>query len=100
MGMTDRAVLVRVDRPEYTTWRLIEKHPLSFSTHKFLLRMQLNPDTAFRIMDKGPPGNEEVKVKEFKEFWGELAETRRFKDGSIIAAIGTTLLALVGVCVL
>ena len=47
---------------------------------------QLNLDSCNKLIDMGPPANDEEKVKEFKALWGPKAEMRRFKDGSIVQA--------------
>lgn len=39
------------------------------------------------IVDHGPPSDDSEGAKRFKELWGELAELRRFKDGSIKYAV-------------
>ena len=49
----------------------------------------LHPTEALRVMDKGPSGDDEEAVATFRDFWGSKAETRRFKDGSVIVAVGT-----------
>ncbi|KAF5381659.1 hypothetical protein D9615_005551 [Tricholomella constricta] len=48
-----------------------------------------NPSTAFRLVDHGPAADEEdeSKVQAFRDFWGDKAELRRFKDGRIIESV-------------
>lgn len=46
----------------------------------------LNPENAFSIVDKGPQSNE-PEAEEFRKFWGDKAEIRRFKDGSITESV-------------
>ncbi|RMZ89054.1 hypothetical protein DV736_g3698, partial [Chaetothyriales sp. CBS 134916] len=43
----------------------------------------LNPETASRLVDHGPSADDQEASKEFRAFWGEKAELRRFRDGSI-----------------
>lgn len=40
---------------------------------------QLNPATALRVLDVGPEADDKAAVKEFRAFWGDKAELRRFK---------------------
>ena len=46
----------------------------------------LNPENAFEIVDKGPQANE-PEAAEFRKLWGNKAEIRRFKDGSITESV-------------
>ncbi|XP_055607721.1 nucleolar protein 6 [Uranotaenia lowii] len=43
----------------------------------------LNPQEAFRTLDKGPEAIDKEASEEFRQFWRGKAELRRFKDGSI-----------------
>ncbi|KAI9136926.1 Nrap protein [Paraphysoderma sedebokerense] len=43
----------------------------------------LNPDECTRLVDLGPDAEDEQAGKEFRRLWGNKAELRRFKDGSI-----------------
>ncbi|XP_072937991.1 nucleolar protein 6 [Epargyreus clarus] len=45
----------------------------------------LNPENAMNIVDKGPPANL-PEAEEFRAFWGDKSELRRFQDGSITEA--------------
>ncbi|XP_026317352.1 nucleolar protein 6 [Hyposmocoma kahamanoa] len=42
----------------------------------------LNPENAINIVEKGPPANF-PEAEEFRLFWGDKSELRRFQDGSI-----------------
>ncbi|CAG5125475.1 unnamed protein product [Candidula unifasciata] len=67
----------------------ISDEPYSFNEENHLtFGLVLDATCAFNILDKGPlgnPGNPEAK--EFREFWGEKSEPRRFKDGTIHEAV-------------
>ncbi|KAH9257806.1 hypothetical protein BASA81_003824 [Batrachochytrium salamandrivorans] len=52
-----------------------------------LLGLFLNPEQTFRLLDKGPPSEDAEQSAKFREFWGELAELRRFKDGSVLESV-------------
>lgn len=43
----------------------------------------LNPEQAFRLVDLGPPIEDKPACAEFRAFWGDKSELRRFKDSSI-----------------
>lgn len=42
---------------------------------------------AGRLVDQGPSAEDEVACEEFRSFWGERSELRRFKDGSILESV-------------
>eukprot|EP00127_Corallochytrium_limacisporum_P005133 Clim_evm39s199 gene=Clim_evmTU39s199 len=46
-----------------------------------------DPEHAFRMVDTGPRADDDAAVELFRKFWGERAELRRFKDGSIVEAV-------------
>jgi U3 small nucleolar RNA-associated protein 22 len=43
----------------------------------------LDPANAGRLVDHGPSADDELACEEFRSFWGDKSELRRFKDGSI-----------------
>lgn len=47
----------------------------------------LDPDNAFRLVDLGPSSDDDKLAKEFRTFWGDRAELRRFKDGRICESV-------------
>lgn len=47
----------------------------------------LNADNAVRVVDHGPPAEDREAAIDFRKFWGEKAELRRFKDGSILESL-------------
>jgi hypothetical protein len=48
---------------------------------------QVDPTAALRAVDIGPPADQEVPARAFREFWGDRSELRRFQDGSICEAV-------------
>ncbi|XP_063696273.1 nucleolar protein 6 [Culicoides brevitarsis] len=48
----------------------------------FSVGLILNPLEALTIVEKGPQAND-PESKNFRQFWGDKSELRRFKDGSI-----------------
>ena len=50
------------------------------------LGLLLDTDHAFSILTMGPPADS-PEAKEFRSFWGERSELRRFQDGSINEAV-------------
>ena len=41
--------------------------------------MKLNPKNGLKVIDVGPPSDNEAEVKVFRAFWGEKSELRRFQ---------------------
>lgn len=54
---------------------------------EILLGIRLDPTTAFKSVDVGPAAEKKVLAAEFRSFWGEKAELRRFQDGKIAESV-------------
>lgn len=46
-----------------------------------------DPEHINRAVDHGPPAEDKKAATKFRRFWGEKAELRRFKDGSILESL-------------
>jgi U3 small nucleolar RNA-associated protein 22 len=46
-----------------------------------------NPSLATRVLDIGPSSNQVAETEAFRKLWGDKAELRRFKDGTISESI-------------
>lgn len=66
---------------EYTEWDVTSPSPV---VHENTFWFGLHPNREFsnNIVIMGPPADQ-VEAKEFRSFWGEKSELRRFQDGSI-----------------
>ena len=42
---------------------------------------------SLRLVDHGPPASDATACAQFREFWGEKSEMRRFSDGSIVESL-------------
>ncbi|KAF9424543.1 hypothetical protein HW555_000354 [Spodoptera exigua] len=49
---------------------------------KLSFGLVLNPENSLNVVEKGPPANL-PEAEQFRAFWGEKSELRRFQDGSI-----------------
>ena len=49
--------------------------------------LHLNSHQTGRLVDHGPPAGDQTVARKFRNFWGEKAELRRFKDGSITESL-------------
>jgi U3 small nucleolar RNA-associated protein 22 len=83
-GLADRVKLVHFRTPETASWPIGKpKQGKRSERHLIDVGLLLNPDHANRLVDHGPSAEEQEASKTFRDFWGEKAELRRFKDGSI-----------------
>jgi U3 small nucleolar RNA-associated protein 22 len=85
-GLGDRVSLVDFKFPEERPWALRQE---SMSGEVVLLEIGLvtSPDNVARLVDRGPSAEEPDEAEEFQKFWGEKAERRRFRDGSITESL-------------
>ncbi|KAK7883771.1 U3 snoRNP protein [Exophiala xenobiotica] len=86
-GLGDRVSLIDFKLPPRTSWPLNSGPTLSNNDFELEVSLLINPDTATRLVDHGPSADEQEEAAEFRKFWGEKAELRRFKDGSISEAL-------------
>lgn len=90
-ALGDRAKLVHVQLPSSWGWSVGEPLPETASkttspTH-VVLCIAFDAANMARHIDHGPPAEDKKEAKKFREFWGERAELRRFKDGSILETL-------------
>ncbi|RDX41283.1 Nrap protein [Lentinus brumalis] len=86
-GLGNRAKAVAVLHPSSDVRPLTQALPSSSSV--LYLGMILDTEHAFRLVDHGPSAEEQESesAKQFRDFWGDKAELRRFKDGSITESV-------------
>ncbi|KAJ7178760.1 Nrap protein [Mycena crocata] len=86
-GLGDRAKAITILHPSSSTRPLSQALP----TNPDVLYIGLihDPHNAFRLVDHGPAADETdpAVVERFRDFWGDKAELRRFKDGRIIESV-------------
>ncbi|KRT80861.1 hypothetical protein AMK59_5942, partial [Oryctes borbonicus] len=49
--------------------------------------INLNPEFAFNVIERGPPEGNQAAVKKFQEFWKGLTSFRRFQDSSVAEVV-------------
>lgn len=59
----------------------------AISGHHLSVGLIYNPAQSTRVLDMGPPSSEKEATEAFRKLWGEKAELRRFKDGSITESV-------------
>ncbi|CAL1710724.1 unnamed protein product [Somion occarium] len=86
-GLGDRVKAVAVLHPSGQAWSLSQAHPTNQPT--VYIGLLLDAEHAFRLVDHGPSAEEAetMAAQRFRDFWGEKAELRRFKDGSIVESV-------------
>ncbi|XP_034112362.1 nucleolar protein 6 isoform X2 [Drosophila albomicans] len=67
-------------------WPVDSKAPVI--GRSLLLGLILDPEHAYEVLDKGPSTNQDPDgAAEFRKFWGDKSNLRRFQDGSITEAV-------------
>ncbi|EPQ25892.1 uncharacterized protein PFL1_06923 [Pseudozyma flocculosa PF-1] len=66
-------------------WPLGSPRPASLAEAE--IGIVLDPEQAWRMVEHGPRSDETEAAEEFRRFWGERAELRRFKDGRILESV-------------
>lgn len=86
-GLMDRAHLVHVQLPEESSWALDSETDRIDPKSDLHVGLIVDPADANRIIDRGPSAKDTKEAAAFRRFWGEKAELRRFKDGSIVECL-------------
>ncbi|KAG6006080.1 hypothetical protein E4U21_007377 [Claviceps maximensis] len=81
----NRAQLVHVRQESTKPWVLSSSS--SSPPTRLSVAVVFDPAHMPRQMEYGPPAEEEKEAAAFRQFWGEKAELRRFKDGSILECV-------------
>ncbi|EED77719.1 predicted protein [Postia placenta Mad-698-R] len=86
-GFGNRTKAVAVLHPSPQARPLSQANPSNPSI--VYVGLILDTEHAFRLVDHGPAAAEQESeaARQFKDFWGDKAELRRFKDGSIVESV-------------
>ena len=87
IGLADRVKLIHLKPPQVTPWGPAPSNVSVEISSKIQIGLLLNPEQLNRIVDRGPSAEEKEAASTFRKFWGEKAELRRFKDGSILESL-------------
>lgn len=82
-GLGDRVNQLHFRLPSGQSWQLSAAAPEYASRGILQIGIVINPKTVDRTVDHGPTAENKTEANSFRKFWGEKAELRRFKDGSI-----------------
>ncbi|XP_033188012.1 nucleolar protein 6 Mat89Ba [Bombus vancouverensis nearcticus] len=83
-GLANRVHQICVLPNESSEWECTEDNCDNIG--KIFIGLELNPEYCFNIVDKGPEANLPEAI-EFRNFWGEKSELRRFQDGTTREAV-------------
>ncbi|TGO29578.1 hypothetical protein BPAE_0013g00290 [Botrytis paeoniae] len=86
-GLSDRVKLLDIKAIETTSWSIKSSGPSTNNDQTLNLAVLFDPANISRLVDHGPPAEDKKKALKFQKFWGEKAELRRFKDGSILESL-------------
>lgn len=86
-GLNDRVSMITLKLPLTQPWDIKKKGRDSYDTKYVTVGFFLNGDKCHRLMDHGPAAENKKEAASFRKFWGEKAELRRFKDGSIVESV-------------
>ncbi|KAF7561975.1 hypothetical protein G7046_g2151 [Stylonectria norvegica] len=84
----NRAQLVHFQQSPKASWPLNTAQPSDADS--VLVGVVFDFPNMSRQMEHGPPAEEQKDAAKFRQFWGDKAELRRFKDGSILECVEWT----------
>ncbi|KHN41974.1 Nucleolar protein 6 [Glycine soja] len=83
-GLNDRAQFIQVTwRNTHCQWSVDDGLSVLDKVPLFVGFSVSSLEKAFRMVDIGPNAESKEEALEFRKFWGEKADLRRFKDGRI-----------------
>lgn len=86
-ALTDRINELTLELPDQGAWDVGSSKPLEDQRGSLLVNICIDPANASRTVDHGPSAEAKEDAASFRQFWGEKAELRRFKDGSILESV-------------
>jgi U3 small nucleolar RNA-associated protein 22 len=86
-ALTDRVTAIALSAPDEGGWSAESDKPPEDQQKSMLVNISTDSAHATRTVDLGPPAENKKEAASFRQFWGEKAELRRFKDGSILESV-------------
>ncbi|KPI34383.1 U3 small nucleolar RNA-associated protein 22 [Cyphellophora attinorum] len=84
-GLGDRVRSVDIRPRSNPLWPISAQPPNK--KRAVTVSIVLDPKNADRLVDHGPAAEEQEAAEAFRQFWGDKAELRRFRDGSITESL-------------
>uniref|UniRef100_A0A8C7E521 Nucleolar protein 6 n=1 Tax=Naja naja TaxID=35670 RepID=A0A8C7E521_NAJNA len=85
-GLARRLVLLAHQLPQTQPWSIRVDPPKHKDISSLSFGLLLNLDFANSVLERGPEADQD-EAMEFRQFWGERSELRRFQDGVICEAV-------------
>ncbi|XP_065716662.1 nucleolar protein 6 [Patagioenas fasciata] len=85
-GLAGRALLVAHSLPQIPEWPIDTEPPKHKDVGPLTFGLLFVPEFAASVLEKGPQADL-PEAQDFRTFWGEKSELRRFQDGSICEAV-------------
>ncbi|XP_056398699.1 nucleolar protein 6 isoform X2 [Hyla sarda] len=85
-GLDQRVVLLSHALPQKPEWDITETPAKLKDVGSLTLGLMLAPDFFSSVLEKGPAADN-PEAADFRSFWGEKSELRRFQDASICEAV-------------
>jgi U3 small nucleolar RNA-associated protein 22 len=79
-ALSDRVSLIAIHQPALQSWPISSQRA---ETTQGTLGFIFDSVQIGRTIDRGPSADDPKAASDFQKFWGEKAELRRFRDGSI-----------------
>lgn len=86
-GLGDRIKLLHVQLPPILSWNATTPQEPAKGLGQLQIGILFDPENISRTVDRGPSAEDKVGAAQFRRFWGDKAELRRFKDGSILESL-------------
>ncbi|CAI6338409.1 unnamed protein product [Periconia digitata] len=86
-ALTDRVNAVTFTMPDTSEWSIDSLVAAENQQKRMLINISTDPANAYRTVDYGPAAENKLEAASFRKFWGDKAELRRFKDGSILESV-------------
>ncbi|KAH6677775.1 nrap protein [Plectosphaerella plurivora] len=81
----ERATLIHIQHSETESWDISSSPETGSATVQ--IGLLFDPVTMAKSLELGPSAELTKEAAKFRQFWGEKAELRRFKDGSILECV-------------
>lgn len=86
-GLGNRVSQIDITIDRTKAWSIADSRRRGALDSTVRVGLIVEPKNVDRLVDHGPPAEDKVAAAAFRQFWGDKAELRRFKDGSILEAI-------------
>ena len=86
-ALGDRVKLISLASRCIEPWPVGGKPSPKKTSEGLNVGLLLDSENSTRVVDHGPSAEQKEEAAAFRSFWGEKAELRRFKDGSILESL-------------